>query len=135
MRLFINCKSHDAIHGIDFLSKFHTMLNGFVPILSYLFKTLLCIFKKCVLLLFTYKLLLQLLVLLKKEMEGILQVLVAINENFIILADLINEIFDEEEVVRVKWRQLYRSKVSPVGLSSFFRCLDKINLNPFLSHY
>ena len=111
------------------------MLNSFVPFLSYFIKPPLSILKKRVLLLFTYELLLQLFVLLKKEMEGILQVLVAINENFIILADLINEIFDEEEVVRVKWRQLYRSKVSPVGLSSFFRCLDKINLNPFLSHY
>ena len=135
MSLFINCKSHNTIHVIDFLSEIHTMLNSFVPFFSHLIKPLLSILKKCVLLLFTYELLLQLFVLLKKEMEGILQVLVAINENLIILADLINEIFDEEEVVRVKWRQLYRGKVSPVGLSSFFRCLDKIYLNPFLSYY
>ena len=68
-------------------------------------------------------------------MERILQVLVAIHEHFIILTDFIDEILDEEGVVRVKRRQLYRGKVSPVGLSALFRCLGKLNLNPIFSNY
>ena len=68
-------------------------------------------------------------------MESILQVLVAIDEHLIILTDLINQILDEEEIVSVKWRQLYWGKVSPVSLSSFFRCLDEIYLDSIISNY
>ena len=55
-----------------------------------------------------------------------LQVLVAVNEDFIVHLQLVDEVFYEEEVISVERRQLYSLKVFSCGLSSRFRKVDKL---------
>ena len=54
--------------------------------------------------------------LLKKEAEGVLQVLVAVLEHFIVLGEVVNEIFYEVEVIRIERGQLDVLEVTPTRL-------------------
>lgn len=55
--------------------------------------------------------------LLHKEVEGVLQVLVAVYKDLIVLIKVVHEILHKEEVISVKRRELDRSKVSTMRLS------------------
>ena len=61
--------------------------------------------------------------LLEKEVEGVLQVLITVDEDFVILVQIIYEILNKEEIVRVEGRELYRGKVSTMRLSVLLSCL------------
>ena len=80
------------------------MLYGFVTLRGHFFQSLLCIVEKCNFSLLPYKLLLELFVLLEQEMECILQVLVTIDEHFVILVEIVDQVLDKEQVISVKWR-------------------------------
>ena len=86
------------------MAQLHAMLNSFIALLSDFNQTLLCLFEKCKFSLLTDQLLLELFVLLKQKMECILQVLVAIDEDLVILIEVVDQIFDKEQVICVKGR-------------------------------
>ena len=80
------------------------MLDCFIPLGGDFGQALLCVIEKCNLRLFTSELLLELFVLLEQEVEGILQVLVTVDEHLVVLIQVVDQVLDEEQVIRVEGR-------------------------------
>ena len=72
------------------------MFNSFVSLSSHLFQALFRVLEQLISGLFTLELLLKLLMLLQKEVERILQVLVAVHEHLVVLIQIVHEVFHEE---------------------------------------
>ena len=60
---------------------------------------------------------LKLLVLLKQEVERVLQVLIAVDEDLVILIQIVHEVLHEEQVIGVERRQLDGREVTTMRLS------------------
>ena len=100
--LLIDCQPDHTVHRQDFFTELHAMLNGFVTLLSHFYQALFSVFEKGKLSLLPRKLLLKLLVFLHQEVKCILQVLITIDKHFVILIEIVDKVFDEEQVIRVE---------------------------------
>lgn len=128
MGLLVDGQPDDAVHSQDLLTQLHSMFDGFVPFVGHFYEPLLRVFEERDLGLFPRQLLLQLLVLLDQEMEGILQVLVAVDEHFVILVQIVDQVLHEEQVVRIEGRKLDGSEISSRSLSLLVRRVDQFLL-------
>ena len=73
--------------------------------------------------------------LLEKEVECILQVLVAVDEYLVVLIEVVDKLFHEEQVIGVKRRKLDRCEVSSKGLRVLISCCSFLRSRSLLDDH
>ena len=124
MCLLLDCQLDYSVHRQALVAQDHALLDGLVSFLGHFLESLLGLVVEQILGNFLLEGVLQLLMLLDKEAEGVFEVLVAVLEHLVVLGEVVDEVFDEVEIVCIEGSQLDVLEVAPARLRLFVLTLD-----------